>query len=110
MKRAILAGLILAGTTIFSGCGLLFVARSQAYGYHSNPTYCYDCHNLSAGVVYSSCNHYEIKVAQGGYYYRPYGHSQHEEFRFAKSHGSDHNNADRADRNNKPEKGIRARR
>ena len=109
MKRAILGLALLAGSVVFAGCGFVFVARSQPYyGYRTTPAYCYDCHNWPAHAVYSRCSHFEIRVVDGGYYYRPYHHSHHEEYRYAKFSGSGHEKNIRADQNQ--EKSRRARR
>lgn len=93
MKKAILGYVLMAGTLIFSGCGFIFVARNQqpyhAY-HHEAPAYCYDCHSWPGSVGYISCSRYEIRVVGGGYYYRPYRHDHHEEFRYAKFRGSDY--------------------
>ncbi len=111
MKRALIGAILLAGSTIFAGCGFVFVARSQPSAYRSAPAYCSDCHYIGAGyTAHRQCGHYEIKVAHGGYYYRPYGHAKHNEFRFVKFNGSDHRTENRSDRNYEPEKGTRARR
>jgi hypothetical protein len=108
MKKAILGLVLLAGTTVFAGCGLIFVARGSSYAQRSTPAYCYDCHSLPAGVIYDRCNHYEIRVAHGGYYYRPYRHGRHEEYIYVKLSGSNHNENYRADQNR--EKSKRGRR
>jgi hypothetical protein len=91
MKKAILGSVLVAGLAVFSGCGFVFVARSQPYyTYHRTaPAYCYDCHSWSGSVGYSTCSHYEIRVVSGGYYYRPLHHRHHEEFSYAKFRGSD---------------------
>ncbi len=103
MRRLMLGIALAAGTLLFSGCGLLFVARSQPYAYHSSPAYCYDCHSWPSGVAYSQCGRYEIRVVSGGYYYRPLVHGRHEEFRYARFHESNH----RADNHQKSERGRR---
>jgi hypothetical protein len=108
MKRAILGFVLPAAVMIFVGCGFVFVARSRPVAYRSTPAYCYDCHALPTGVIYSKCNHYEIRVAHGGYYYRPFHHGRHEDYRYVKFNGSNHSNDVRADQNR--EKSKRGRR
>ncbi len=107
MKRSIAGFALLAGLLIFAGCGFEFVARSQNYGYHSTPGYCYDCHSWPAGVSYSRCSQFEIRVAQGGYYYRPYHHGHQAEYTFVKISGSDHESGRRADHQVKSNRGRR---
>jgi hypothetical protein len=108
MKRVILGIVLVAGTTIFAGCGLIFVARSHPYAYRSTPAYCYDCHSLPPGVIYDRCDRYEIKVAHGGYYYRPYHHGRHEGYVYVKFSGSNHSKDYRAGHNRgKSERGRR---
>ena len=107
MKQAILGCVLVAGTAIFSGCGFVFVARNQPYsGYHRPaPGYCYDCHSGATYARYNSCGHYEIKVVDGGYYYRPLYHRHHEEFRYVKFSSSNYKTV-RADQE-KSERGRR---
>ncbi len=79
MRQLFLAGALTACAAMFSGCGVVFVARSASYA----PTYCSDCHYTpSAWGGYSSCNRYEIRVTRNGYYYRPRRHHGHVEYRF----------------------------
>jgi hypothetical protein len=71
MKRAMIGSILLIGSFFFSGYGLALAAHRQPFVNHATPAYCYGCHSLPAGVVYSRCAHYQIKFVYGGYYYRP---------------------------------------
>jgi len=81
MKTRILAILLALGSLFISGCGFIFVARSQP----DMPGYCYDCHRGARWHrVYTSCGYYRIIEVHGGYKYRPYKHAKHQEYKFAK--------------------------
>jgi hypothetical protein len=79
MKRLLLGSLLVTVAILSSGCGLVYVARSQAY----RPAYCSDCHNWPTGqVLYTQCAHYDIRITKHGYMYRPYKHSGNNEYVF----------------------------
>ena len=112
MKTLILAITLFVGSLFVSGCGFIFVARSQPY----TPGYCFDCHDGARWHrVYTSCEYYRIIVVHDGYKYRPYKHAKHQEYKFVKYVQSrDHEDRDRRekesrDRNDKEERSRRDR-
>jgi hypothetical protein len=109
MKRAMIISVFVVGSLFLTAGSFAMVARGQAHAYRTTPAYCYNCHSWAPGVAYSRCLHFEFRFAHGGYYYRPLGHG-HQEFRFARFNGSDHNKEYRTNIKYEPEKGIRARR
>ncbi len=52
-----------------SGCVTYIALRHRP---KATQAYCYDCHGHPGWIkVYTGCNHYKIKTAGDGYYYKP---------------------------------------
>jgi hypothetical protein len=106
MKRLILNGLMIIGSVILSGCGVMLVSETP----HASRSYCADCHRWPTGhTIYSRCNYFEIRAGVNGYYYRPLAHDRYVDFKYKK-----YANAYREDNLRKEEpitdKGTRGRR
>lgn len=81
MKRSFAGIILVIGALITAGCSFLFVSRSHSH----TPGYCYDCHPRPRWhKVHTRCGHYEIKVVEGGYRYRPHRHTKRQEFIFTR--------------------------
>ena len=69
MRRWVLILLITGFALVSTGC-VTYVAFWHRPSY--TPDYCYDCHYRPRWVrVYTSCDYYDFRIVEGGYYYRP---------------------------------------
>lgn len=69
MRRWILIVLITGFVLVSTGCVTYIAIWNRP---HRTPAYCYDCHGHPGWVrVYTQCDYYTFKVADGGYHYKP---------------------------------------